>query len=234
MAFLKRRDDDFLPPEPREPREPIKLPKLRLSQGIQMVLVFVVTLAAALACAFGVLVPALRPESASAHPSEAGIDYSQPTAREAYVPALLLARETDVRAELMSAAAIWTPPLDRDRMAAGRGNWTFFFYLPATGEMMTVVATADAAPEVVSVEPWPVPPSLFDDERWRIDSPAALAVLLEKCGSALAESPEAQAEVRLSTASANLTLLWNGRVLAGADAAPLCEVTVDAVTGVPR
>jgi len=233
MAFLRRRDDDSLPPEPREPREPIKLPKLRLSQGIQMVLAFTLTLVAALACAFVVLVPALSPERASAHPGSE-IDTSQPTAREAYVPALLLARETDVRAELMSAAAIWTPPLDRDRMAIGRGNWTFFFYLPATGEMMTVVAAADAAPEVVSVEPWPVPPSLFDDERWRIDSPTALAVLLDKCGAALNESPDAQVEVRLSTASANLTLLWNGRVLAGADAAPLCEVTVDAVTGVPR
>lgn len=234
MAFLKRRDDDFLPPEPREPREPIKLPKLRLSQGIQMVLVFVVTLAAALACAFGVLVPALRPESASAHPSEAGIDYSQPTAREAYVPALELARETDVQAELMSAAAVWTPPVDREGLVSGRGGWTFFFYLPATGEMLTVAAGAEMGPEVVSVEPWATPPSLFDDERWRIDSPGALAVLQDKCGSALDEAPDAQVEVRLSTASANLTLLWAGRVLAGEEAAPLCEVNVDAVTGLPR
>lgn len=232
MAFLRRDDDDFLPPEPKPERPPRS--RFRLSQGVLMVIAFVVTFLVALACSLAFIVPALRPDPASAQQEAAPTpDYSQPTAREAYVPALELAREADVRAQLMSAAGVWSSPVNVTQLESGRNGWTFFFYLPSTEEMMTVTVGQNGEAEVISVEPWEAAPSVFDDERWRTDSAAAMALLLRDCGETLQQAEDAQVELRLSPAQVNRTMLWKGAVL-GSDGAPLCEVDVDAVTGLAR
>lgn len=209
--------------------------RFRLSEGVQMVLAFVLTFLVATACGLTFIVPSLGPETAAA---DAGAgpapDYSIPTAREAYVPALELARESDLRAELMSAAAVWSPPFNDSLLSAARSAWTYFFYLPSSETMMTVEVGPEGEAVVAAMEDWANPPTVLDDSRWRADSPAAMAPLVEACASALEETPGAFVELRLSTAEVNRTVLWKGRVFTAGEAEPLCEVTVDAVTGVPR
>lgn len=200
-----------------------------------MVIAFVVTFLVVMACSLAFVVPALRPESASAQGGAAPTpDYSQPTAREAYVPALELARESDPQATLMSAAGIWTPPVNTQALSTGRNGWTFFFYLPSNGTMLTVTAGQNSQAEIASVEAWETPPSVFEDDRWHTDSGAAAALLLQECGSTIEDTPGAQVELRLSPAQVNRTVLWKGLVLGGVSEEPLCEATIDAVTGILR
>lgn len=238
----RRQRSDSLPFPGEEPRPKRERRGFRISQGVQAAFAFLLTFAAALACAVFYVIPALSPAQPAAAQGEAGADseaalspeYALPTAREAYVPALELARQSDPAAELMSAAALWTPQFDAAELVMGRGGWTFFFYLPASLEMMTVTVGQEREAEVAGVEPWASPPQLFDDARWNADSPQIAGPLIERCAAALEEAVDAQAELRLSTAQANRSLLWNGRVLPAGGGEPLCEVSVDAVTGVVR
>lgn len=242
MARRRQRNDSLPFPGDDEPRVERVRRGSRIGQGLQAVLAFVLTFAAALACAVFYVIPAVSPAQPAAAQGEAGADseaplspdYALPTAREAYVPALELARETDPAAELMSAAALWTPQFDAAQLVMGRGGWTFFFYLPASAGMMTVTVGQEREAEVTGVEPWASPPQLFEDARWNADSPQIAGPLVERCSTALEESVDAQAELRLSTAEANRSLLWYGRVQPAGGGEPLCEISVDAVTGVVR
>src|SRR5690606_1248858 len=105
---------------------------------------------------------------------------------------------------------------------------------PASLEMMTVTVGQEREAEVAGVEPWAPAPQLFEDARWNADSPQIAGPLVERCSTALEEAVDAQAELRLSTAQANRSLLWSGRVLPAGGGDALCEVSVDAVTGVVR
>lgn len=233
MSFFRRHGDDFpyLEPEP----EPVEKPSRRgLSQELLVGIAFGVTFIVGLTCGLAVVVPALRPSPSPTQQAEAVPDYSVPTAREAYVPAVELIRQTDPTAELASGAGTWTPVIDPTGLEAGRTGWTFFFFLPATGEMASVVVGQNGQARLSGISQWETPPSLMGDQQWRTDSPQVMAYLLQACGGALGEMPGAQVEARLTTAAENRTLLWQARVYSPDDPLAVCEVTVDGITGLLR
>jgi hypothetical protein len=238
---LFRRDDDWLPPLPED--EPQPKPRrerrpFRIRQGVQVVAVFILAFGAALICAMTVVVPRLlaAPESAPIRAADRAEDAEAeaPTARQAYVPAVELIRETDPAAQLATAVGAWTPTVDRAALRTGRTGWTFYFYLPASQEMGQVVVNRDMEAHLIETQPWLPAPELLSDQRWRTDSPDAAAPLLETCGDALAGTEGASVTIRLTTAAENRTLLWYGQVAAPGEDMPVCEVTVDALTGLPR
>ena len=174
--------------------------------------------------------------SSSQPPAESPIQpsYDIPTAREAYVPAVVVARQWDLGAELASAAGAWTPVIDPLQLSSGRTGWTFHFYFPGRGEMATVIVDQVENAWLSDVQPWETPPRLRADEDWQIDSPEAARLLLEQCQAALDAHPDAQVEIRLSTAAANRRLLWQGQVILPDELETACEVSIDATTGQVR
>jgi hypothetical protein len=240
---LFRREDDWLPPLPEDETEAAKPRRerrpFRIGQGVQVVAVFILAFGAALVCAMTVVVPRLLAAPELAPPRAAdraggSPDAEAPTARQAYVPAVELIRETDPAAQLATAVGAWTPTVDRAALRAGRTGWTFYFYLPDSGEMGQVVVNRDLEAHLLETQPWAAAPELLTDQRWRTDSPDAAGPLLDVCGDALAGTEGASATIRLTTAAENRTLLWYGQVTAPDEVDPVCEVTVDALTGLPR
>ncbi|MEM4724841.1 MAG: hypothetical protein QXP01_07505 [Candidatus Hadarchaeum sp.] len=179
------------------------------------------------------LVMALRPSTAPQAVVPA-LDYSIQTAREAYVPAVELIRQHDPAAELASGAGAWTPVIDTVYLVAGRTGWTFHFYLPNRREMATVVVDRGGLAHLVDSRPWQTPPDLLDDQAWQVDSPQALDLFYRQCKPVLDTQPGSKVQARLSTAASNRTLVWQVKLLAPDSELPICEVSIDATTGIVR
>lgn len=160
--------------------------------------------------------------------------YDIPTAREAYVPAVEVAREWDLGAELASGAGAWTPVIDPSRLASGRTGWSFHFYFPSRQEMATIIVDQAEDAWLADTQPWETPPKLREDQDWQIDSPEAMRLLLEGCQATLDAYPNAEVHLRLSTAAENRRLLWLGQVVPPDDPEATCRVEVDAKTGQVR
>jgi hypothetical protein len=171
-----------------------------------------------------------RTETAGLPPQ---VDFSVPTAREAYVPAVNLIRQQDPLAALASGAGAWTPVISADQLNAGRTGWTFHFYLPTLGQMATVVVDRGGVAHIVEVKPWETPPDLLQDQGWQIDSPQAISQMIAGCQDMLNAQPDAQVEARLSTAASNRRLVWQVKVFSPENPLALCEVRLDATTGLP-
>lgn len=220
-------DEDF--PYPAEETGGL----LGLSPAGRTIVVFLLTFAVGLAFVMLVIMPALQPPSLPTM-QLAIPDYSQPTAREAYIPAVETIREQYPLAALAEAAGTWTPEIDTVQLEAGRTSWTYFFYLPSRQQMATVIVDADGLAWIDSIDTWPEQPSLLDDQRWNTDSPIVTNALLSHCEDTLGEQPDSQVEMRLSTAAANRTLLWQATVSSLQAPDATCTVTVDASTGILR
>ena len=183
-------------------------------------------------------VPTALPGASPTTPSPAAAP-GQPTAREAYVPAVELIRQRDPGARLSSAAAAWTPVIDRAALEAGRGGWTFFFYLPGTQEtapaMAAVVVDQPGEARLAQAIPWETPPTLLSDQGWQADSPQAIALLPEACKGLPERDPGAQAAMRLSADASLGGLVWEVQITPGPQGLQEgCEVKVDATTGQVR
>jgi hypothetical protein len=171
-----------------------------------------------------------QPETAGMAPQ---VDFSIPTAREAYVPAVNLIRQEDARATLASGAGAWTPVINPDQLNAGRTGWTFHFYLPTFNQMATVVVDRGGVAHITELKPWETPPDLLQDQGWQVDSPQALSQMLASCQDTLNTQPDAQVEARLSTAASNRRLMWQVKVFSPENPLAMCEVRLDATTGLP-
>jgi hypothetical protein len=172
----------------------------------------------------------LRPTS----PAPVGsVSFDIPTAREAYPAAVAMARAEDVGAQLASAAGAWTPNIDMAELAAGRTGWTFYFYLPATKQMLAVVADRATGARIASRQPWASQPDLLDEQGWLKDSPIGMADFLQKCQGDLNAQSDRQVIARLSTATENRTLVWAYQVLSP-DQQVVCQAQFDARTGLVR
>jgi len=168
--------------------------------------------------------------------SAPALDYEVLTAREAYVPAVEVIRQQDAGAELASGIGAWTPTINTSYLIAGRTGWTFHFYLPASGEMATVVVDRGSTAWIAERVAWETPPDLLDDQNWQVDSAQAVDQFYQVCGVPLeSESPEDNmVQARLSTASSNGGLIWQIAAVSLSTELPICGVTVDATTGSVR
>lgn len=207
---------------------------LSLTPELQVGIAFGVSLLAGFVCAMIVL-PLLRPSSVSPPAvSQPQPDFAEPTAREAYVPAVELIRQTDPGAVLTSGAGVWSAYVNTVQMDAGRTGWTFFFYLPGAQEMARVVVDRENVARLEARQSWETPPDVLEDQRWMVDSPSAVAKLQETCGEVIEQQADASIRARLTMAAENRTILWQMSVQSESDPLATCEVTVDAVTGVIR
>ncbi len=205
-----------------------------LSPDVQILAVFILTLIVGFACA-AASINSLGLTGGAAPPPPRLPDFEVPTAREAYVPAVEAIRAVDPLAELAAGAGAWSPLIDTVQLEAGRTGWTFFFYLPNSGEMARVVVDRGKVAHVVSRQPWETPPTLLSDQGWLVDSPQAISRLLEVCRDTISSAgTDAHVEVWLSTAAENRTLLWQARVVPIGAPEDACEARVDALTGAPR
>lgn len=159
------------------------------------------------------------------------VSYDIPTAREAYPAALGLIRAQDAGALLVTAEGAWTPNINMTQLGAGRTGWTFFFYLPAKGEMASVIADTKNGVRIATDKPWQTPPKVLDDRSWVADSSIGVKVFLDKCGGEIHDDRDVIA--RMSTASENGTLLWQYQVRTP-DKNVVCESDTDARTGQPK
>ncbi len=209
---------------------------LGLSPDVQVAIAFSLTLIAGLCCAMTIVVPRLQlsaaPQQVQATP--VWTDTSIPTAREAYPPAVEVIRQTDPAAELASGVGAWTPIVNAVQLESGRTGWTFHFYLPTSHQMATVIVDRTNGARVAEVKPWETPPTLLSDQGWQVDSPQAVGRLLEACRTTFESQADSQVQARLSTAADHRTLVWHLRVFSPADPLAVCEVNLDATTGLLR
>lgn len=173
----------------------------------------------------------IRPGTSTAASVE--ISYGIPTAREAYPSAIEVARQQDTGARLVSAAGAWTPVIDRAYLSAGRTGWTFHFYLPSAGQMLSVVVDRAGSARATELLGWETPPELLDDQGWAIDSSIGITDFLGECQGVLNNQPDGWVEARLSLAGSNARLVWQFQVLDPQNTI-LCEVALDATTGQRR
>jgi|GEM_PF-942013 len=241
MSFVnkvfRRKDEEITSgPLDEEPRDqpPKEREPIRLSPRQQVLLVFVATLLLGVLCAAGSVITFRPARPVESQDAEVVLDYAVQTAREAYVPAVEVIRAEDPGAVLASAGGVWNPVIDQVYLKAGRTGWTFHFYLPATRQMAAVVVDRGGQALIDSVQPWETPPVLLDDMRWQADSPIALQAFNQACSETLSGTPDARVEARLSTASSNMTLMWSVKLISVEDPLAVCQVNVDAVTGLVR
>jgi len=232
MGLFGRREDEIASTTLEE--EESQGFSFSLTPELQIGIAFGVTLLAGFVCAM-VALPLLRPEPAPPPTvAQPQADFEEPTAREAYVPAVELVRQIDPGAMLASSAGIWSAHVNAVQLDAGRTGWTFFFFLPDTTEMARVVVDRGGVARLVDQQPWETPPDVLEDQRWMVDSPAAIEKLLETCGEVVEGQPDASVRARLTMAAENRTILWQMSAQSEADPLEACEVNVDAVTGVIR
>lgn len=233
MTFPMQDDQGIRYSEPEFEEQPGYV--MGLSPATQFVIVFALTFVLGLIVA-AVLLLRLQPYQAQTDQAPAApVDYEIPTAREAYVPAVEAIRAIDPQAVLMEGVGVWTPVITTTQLNAGRTGWTFYFYLPDTGEMAQVIVDRGKVARVAGRQPWDTPPDLISDQGWRIDSPEAVRFLQENCQAAFdAAGTDAHVLAQLSAAAGNRTLMWNVRVDSAADTEIACPVTVDAIIGVLR
>jgi hypothetical protein len=158
-------------------------------------------------------------------------DFTIPTAREAYIPAIDLARQNDVRAELVSAAGAWTPLFLVEQIASGRTGWTFHFYLPGEQEMISIVVGKEGIAQITKRVPWVIPVLALDDQGWFIDSPEIAETLVENCGDLKDGATNLKVEARLSLAASEGRMIWLIRVTSLDEVELFCELSMDATTG---
>jgi hypothetical protein len=180
----------------------------------------------------GIALIASRARSQAQTQAPAAVSLDVPTAREAYVPAVETIRERDVGAQLASGTGAWTPTIDPAQLESGRTGWTYYFYLPASGEMASVIVDRGGSVHIGDVETWETPPELLDDSLWEVDSPQAVSNLLASCQTVLDEEEGAWVQARISAAAEHRRLLWQTQVIN--DNQVVCEVNVDATTGQVR
>lgn len=161
----------------------------------------------------------------------ATISYDIPTAREAYPSAVNLIRSQDVGALLVSVQGAWTPNINMTELLSGRTGWTYFFYLPASNQLASVIADTRTGARIASVKPWQTPPSVLDDRSWVADSSIGMDLFLQKCQGEIHD--DRQVLVTMSTAKENGTLLWQRQVITP-DRQVVCEADTDARTGQPK
>jgi hypothetical protein len=157
-----------------------------------------------------------------------------PTAREAYVAAVDVVRQTDQGAQLASGVGAWTPTIAQNNLDAGRTGWTFHFYMPTTSTIAWVVVSRGGGARVTRVDDWETPPSLLDDQSWQIDSGQAVLTAMQTCQPTLDAHPDATIEARLSLAAANRALVWRISVTPADPGVSPCVVSMDATTGSAR
>jgi hypothetical protein len=158
-----------------------------------------------------------------------------PTAREAYPAAVELARAQDPGAQLTSAAGEWTPTIHRDNLNAGRTSWTYYFYMPATHEIVWVtVGRGGEDAQITNTVSWDTPPTVIDDQTWQTDSAQAMTAAMQKCQSTLNNYPDSTVEARLSLAASEQAILWRITVTPPDPQAEPCQARVDGTIGVLR
>lgn len=236
LSGLFGRDDeissDIGTPEPEEGSSSGGLPSL--SAGQQVLAVFVLVLLCGLIGALAAVV-LFRPDPPTLAPVEAPVpNYAQPTAREAYVPAVEAARNLDDGAQLMNATGLWYPTIDTVQLDAGRTGWTYFFYLPASREMAEVVVGENGAVRAIETTAWTTIPDLLDDNRWQVDSSVALSTFDQECGGTISGISNYYVEAQFSAAVDNVTLMWNLSAVDLETDEVWCAIRVDGVTGLVR
>ncbi len=236
LSGLFGRDDeissDIGTPGPEEGSSGGGLPSL--SAGQQVLAVFVMVLLCGLIGALASVV-LFRPDPPPLAPIEEPVpNYAQPTAREAYVPAVEAARGRDAGARLMTVTGLWYPSIDTVQLGAGRTGWTYFFYLPSNREMAEVVVGENGAVRAVDTTTWMTIPALLDDARWQVDSGIALGTFQQECGDTLSGTSNYYVEARFSTAVDNVTLVWDLSAVDLDTGEVGCAIRVDGVTGLVR
>lgn len=197
--------------------------------GVALVIGLIALIAGIAALSF--LFSQSRAANAPAPPPQPAFDVQ--TAREAYLPAVDLIRQEDLGALLADGVGAWTPVLDPTYLGAGRTGWTFHFYLPATGQMATIIVDRGGRARITELLAWETAPALLDDQNWQVDSGQAVSLFLGNCQAALDQNPDLHVQARLSTAASNGRLLWEISAVTG-DGQVVCQVNVDASTGQVR
>ncbi len=218
------------PPEEKKPQAPRARQKMAAGQIALLIFLGVLLCGTVIALASVFL---LKPDAVQSGSPQAVPDFAIKTAREAYPAAVELIRAEDAGAQLASAIGVWTPGTPAINIESGRTGWTFYFYLPASGEMAEVVVDRDGAATLASREPWASAPGLLDDRRWQTDSSQAMALTLERCADALRGVDDATFEARLTTALSSGQITWQVTATGG-DGDTVCAATIDALTGLVR
>lgn len=226
MSFLRGNDSKNIRSAGlQEERGPLLTPEM------QFALAFVVVLVLGLLCGLTTLPGMLSNDDVQTQDVQQA-DFSLPTAREGVAAAIEFIREEDPGARLAGGGTVWYPVLNTTQVGTGRNTWTFFFYLPATAEMATVIVDNAGTPSIKEVVDWENPPPLLDAQLWRIDSPEVASHFAANCAEALDNALETSVEFRLVMALEARNVVW---VAQTADSSGIsCEIAVDAVTGLLR
>nr|MBN1229018.1 hypothetical protein [Anaerolineae bacterium] len=229
MSFLRRRSDQIT----SGTQEKSKL-QLNLTPERQILVALVATILVGCVCSL-IAMPRFRPSPPAEETQQVDVpDFSIPTAREAYIPAVELIRQTDAGAQLASAVSIWTPSIDLVQLRAGRNGWAFHFYLPSSGEMATVLVDGEGNARIDKYETWETPPSLIDDLNWRADSSVVADLLVTSCQETIGDFTQASVELWLSMAEENRAALWLVSASTTGESPATCELTINAVTGLTQ
>lgn len=130
------------------------------------------------------------------------------TALLAFSTARAAAQAWQPDAQLAHAAATWTQGARKEDLLTGMATWDFTFVSPAAGAL-TVVSVIEDEAKLIAERSIAEAPALQDVSGWRIDSPRAVAQLMEAGGEAfLLGSGTTTMTASLSTAQENGQIEW--------------------------
>lgn len=133
---------------------------------------------------------------------------SRNTAMLSFSVAQATAREWQRDARLARASAVWAQGASREDMLNGRATWDFTFLSPEAGSMALISVVEDQA-KFMSEQTANQVPALADVSGWQVDSPDAVARVMEEGGEAFLRSAGASTmTATLNTAAENGRIEW--------------------------
>lgn len=103
------------------------------------------------------------------------------TAVFAFATAANTARTWQADAQLVDASATWPQGVTRDDILTGSTMWNFTFYSPGQNEVANV-QVVDNVPTLLGQRAATTALTPLDSTGWQVDSPQAIAILLEEAG----------------------------------------------------
>ena len=103
------------------------------------------------------------------------------TAVFAFAAAANTARTWQTDAQLVDASATWPQGVTRDDILTGSTVWSFTFYAPGQNQVANI-QVVDNVPTLLGQRSAPTALTPLDSTGWQVDSPQAIAILLEQAG----------------------------------------------------
>lgn len=152
------------------------------------------------------------------------------TALLAFSSAQAAALDWHPDARLVEANATWGQEADRQQLSSGKGDWTFTFESPSS-EAVAIFSVLDNEARLLTEYASTQQIELLDVTGWQVDSPEAVARMLEEGGDTFMRTAGTTTmTASLTTASQDGRIVWFISLIA-MDSGDAFSIRMDATSG---